>query len=76
MTGARGCVSYNAATEFIDAASGANIVGTGEYTIAVSWQGMSDTFTPTVACGNNLYGAETRRRTVWATTRIGTLIAR
>jgi len=76
MIGARGCVSYNSATEYIDFASGANIAGTGEYTISVSWQGMADTFTPTVACGVGLYGTEPRRRTVWVTLRQGTLIAR
>jgi type IV pilus assembly protein PilV len=76
MVGARGCVTYDSTTEFIDAHTGLNISGTGEYTIAVSWQGMSDTFAPAVACGKDLYGAETRRRTVWATTRLGTLVAR
>lgn len=75
MIGARGCVSYNSATEYIDATSGANMAGTGEYTLAVSWQGIADTFAPTVACGANLYGAETKRRTVWVTMRVGTLKA-
>ena len=75
MIGARGCISYNAATEYINATSGANITGTGEYTIAVSWQGMADTFAPTATCGKNLYGTEARRRTVWATMRIATLTA-
>jgi len=73
MIGARGCISYASATEYIDATSGANIAGTGEYTIAVSWQGVADTFTPTFACAANQYGAETKRRTVWATMRLGTL---
>jgi type IV pilus assembly protein PilV len=75
MIGARGCISYNAATEYIAATSGANIAGTGEYTVAVSWQGMADTFAPTTACGKGLYGGETKRRTVWATLRIGDLRA-
>ena len=78
MIGARGCVSYNAATEFIDASTGANISGTGEYTVAVSWQGMSDSFTPTVACakGATYYGSDSKRRTVWVTMRMATLAAR
>jgi len=75
MIGARGCVSYNAATEYLNAATGVALAGTGEYTVAVSWQGMADTFTPTANCGNGLYGSETKRRTVWATTRIGILAA-
>ena len=80
MIGARGCVSYDVNTEYINATSGANIAGTGEYTVAVSWQGMADTFAPTKACGAGLYGTaaatDTKRRTVWATMRIGTLAAR
>lgn len=80
MIGARGCVSYNSATEYIDFTSGANIAGTGEYTVSVSWQGMAETFAPTVACGAGLYGtaaaADTKRRTVWVTLRQGTLLAR
>jgi len=76
MIGARGCVTYNSATEYVDYSSGANIAGTGEYTVAVSWQGLADTFTPTFACGAGLYASETKRRTVWVTMRQGTLIAR
>ena len=80
MIGARGCVSYDTTTEYINATSGANVAGTGEYTIAVSWQGMADTFAPTKACGAGLYGtlstSDTKRRTVWATMRIGTLATR
>jgi len=80
MVGARGCVSYDVNTEYINATTGANVAGTGEYTISVSWQGMADTFAPTKACGAGLYGtaagADTKRRTVWATMRIGTLATR
>lgn len=80
MIGARGCISYNVATEYINATSGANVTGTGEYTVAVSWQGMANTFAPTKACGAGLYGtaaaSDTMRRTVWATMRIGTLATR
>ena len=74
MIGARGCVTYNTASEFVNATTGANIAGTGEYTISVSWQGMADTFAPTTAnCGKGLYGSETKRRTVWVTVRLATL---
>lgn len=59
MIGARGCVMLDAAT--------------GVYTIAVAWQGMTDTFTPVVNCANGLYGTETRRRVVWTTLRFANL---
>ena len=76
MIGARGCVTYNAATEYINANSGVSMSGTGEYMVAVSWQGMADTFAPTKSCGGAAqYGADTKRRTVWATMRIATLAA-
>lgn len=73
MVGARGCVSYNAATELLDA-GGAVMSGTGIYTVIVAWQGTVDTFTPTVNCANNLYGAETRRRVVSTTFRLARLL--
>ena len=80
MIGARGCVSYDINTEYKIASTGANVAGTGEFTVAVSWQGMADTFAPTKACGAGLYGtaaaSDTKRRTVWATMRIGTLATR
>lgn len=57
MIGARACVSLTA-----------NV-----YTVVVSWQGMSEGFTPVVNCANNQYGSETRRRAVWTTLRIATL---
>lgn len=58
--GARGCISFDPAT--------------ATYTVAVAWQGIAATSAPAVACGNNRYGAETRRRVVWATLRIATLL--
>ena len=80
MIGARGCVMYNAATEYLNAATGTPYTGTGEYTIAVSWQGMADSYAPTKACGAGLYGttaaSDTKRRTVWVTMRVGTLAAK
>lgn len=76
MIGARGCVSYDSSTEYIDATSSANIAGTGMYTVAVSWQGMADTFASIATCAKGLYGTETKRRTVWVTMRLATLAAR
>jgi type IV pilus assembly protein PilV len=72
MIGARGCISYNSATELPDAA-GAPIAGTGIFTVAVAWQGTSETIAPTVACANNLYGTELRRRVVSETLRLANL---
>lgn len=63
MIGARGCVSYNVASELPDAAA-APISGTGIYTVAVAWQGTSDTIVPTVNCANGQYPSEARRRVV------------
>lgn len=75
MVGARGCVSYNAATELLDA-GGAVMPGTGVYTVIVAWQGSVDTSAPkmddgttTINCANGLYGAETLRRAVLTTFR-------
>ena len=75
IIGARGCVSYNVNTEYLNGTTGLAINDTGEYKVAVSWQGMADTFTPTAACGQGLYGTETSRRTVWVTMRVATLRA-
>jgi len=72
MIGARGCVSYDASTEVPDT-TGAPHPGTGIFTVAVAWQGMTDTFAPTVNCGNGLYGAETKRRVVFTTFRTANL---
>ena len=58
MIGARGCVSVDAA---------------GIYTVVVTWQGLTDTFAPVVACANDLYGQETKRRAVWTTLRVASL---
>lgn len=72
MVGARGCASYDAASELLDA-GGAAMSGTGVYTVTVAWQGTADTFAPAVNCANNLYGAETRRRVVSTTFRLARL---
>lgn len=76
IVGARGCVSYDAASELENPPlSGVKIPGTGIYTVALSWKGLSDTFAPTVNCGNDntLYVAETRRRVVSHTFRMAKL---
>lgn len=71
MVGARGCVTYDAAT--------------GTIVVAIAWQGFADTLAPVVpagaslalqnaiACGVGQYGAEPKRRVVWRTIRIATL---
>ncbi len=59
MIGARGCVSFDGATQI--------------YTASVAWQGLSDTVAPGNRCGQNAYGAETKRRVVSQTFRIAVL---
>ena len=66
MIGARACISYDPATAIGSA-------GTGLYTVAVSWQALTDLTTPTANCANGLYGAETKRRTVSTVFRIADL---
>jgi type IV pilus assembly protein PilV len=61
MIGARGCVSYDPATEL--------------YTVTVVWQGLVPTMAPTVACANDMYGPETQRRAVSTTFRIARLMS-
>lgn len=76
LIGARGCVSYDATTEVNDS-TGVPIPGSGVYTVVVAWQGHNDTFAPVTSaqpalnCGQNQYGAETKRRIVSLTIRIG-----
>ena len=72
MVGARGCVNYDNTTLLPDP-TGASLTGTGIYTVAVAWQGNSDTIVPTVNCANTLYGPETRRRVVSTTFRMAYL---
>lgn len=72
MVGARGCIARDSTTN--------------TFTIAVAWQGMNDTTAPVVpagasastqnaiACGQNLYGDEMKRRVVWISLRIATLL--
>lgn len=58
MIGARGCISYDATTAV------PGVPDSGIFTVAVSWQGSQDTVAPGANCGNGLYGAESRRRTI------------
>ena len=60
MIGARGCISFD--------------VATSTYTVAVAWQGITDTAAPAVSCADNLYGSETKRRVVWTTLTIASLL--
>ena len=80
MIGARGCISYSGATaDLIKDKNGTDIAGTGIYTIAVAWQGLGATYAPApvdapaMRCGFNQYGAETQRRIVSLTFRIGAI---
>lgn len=66
MIGARACISYDATTEL-------GSPGTGLYTISISWQALTDLVVPTANCANDLYGAETKRRTVSTTMRMADL---
>lgn len=84
MSGARGCIFYDASTELTSAAGG-TIADSGFFTVAVIWQGMTDTVAPTmpdpaspgsykaVNCGNGLYGSEAKRRAVTTSFRFGYL---
>ena len=72
MVGARGCVSYDAASACTSA--GAAVVGSGKYTVEVAWQGLGNTFAPvSLACGKNLYGNEAQRRVVSLPFRVGSI---
>lgn len=75
MQGARGCVSYNSASELVNTSTGATIANTGIYTIAVAWQGMGNTFVATPNCAQNQYGSnDAARRVVSATFRTASLL--
>jgi type IV pilus assembly protein PilV len=61
MIGARGCVTYTAAT--------------GVYLVSVAWQGLADSAAPAASlnCGAGLYGSEAKRRVVSASLKIANL---
>ncbi len=73
MVGARGCVSYGGAATEVANPVGGTIAGTGIYTVTVVWQAAADSSVPTVTCGKDLYGAETKRRAVSTTFRMAEL---
>lgn len=75
LIGARGCVTYNAASEVLSP-TGGTLAGTGLYTVSVAWQGMTKTAAPSPAfdCGENQYGTELQRRVVSALVRIASLM--
>lgn len=61
LVGARGCVTFDAASN--------------TYTVAVVWQGLTSTYNiSSIPCATGLYGGDTNRRVVWTTLRLGTLL--
>lgn len=59
MTGARGCITE------VQAPDGTwGVCTPGIYQITVAWQGVHQTKAPSVACGQNLYGDDSYRRTI------------
>jgi type IV pilus assembly protein PilV len=77
MLGARGCVTYDAATELKDSL-GAAIAGTGVQTITVAWQGIAPTVAPpsSITCGQGSYPSDAQRRVVTATMRVASLTSK
>jgi len=68
MIGARGCVTYDAATEI------AGVADSGVFTVSVAWQGTQDTVASTSnLCATGLYGAEARRRVISMSIRLARL---
>lgn len=59
MIGARGCVKYDIANDV--------------YTVAVAWQGLSNTIAPANDCAKDLYGDDRQRRVITATIQIADL---
>lgn len=64
---ARGCVSYDATTEY------SGVADSGVYTVAVAWQGSQETVPPALTCGQNLYGTDSKRRLVYMSFRMAKL---
>ncbi len=59
MIGARGCITYDVASEV------SGIADSGTFTVTVVWQGTQDTVAPAGnLCATGLYGNEARRRVV------------
>ena len=66
MQGARGCI---ARVQVENRALG--VCTPAVYLVSVSWQGLHATRAPLHACGKDLYGAETHRRTISARVAVG-----
>ena len=60
MIDARGCVSYDVATDV--------------FTVTVAWQGVVSTMAPAIDCANGEYGPDTMRRAVSSSFRIARLV--
>jgi len=74
MIGARGCIYYAAGSELNSPIPpNAPLTGTGVYTVTVAWQGLVDSAAPADKCGENLYGDETKRRTLSVSFRLAKL---
>jgi type IV pilus assembly protein PilV len=58
MIGARGCITDTTATAPTGVAS--------QYLIAVAWQGLNSTATPSITCGAGQYGTDEKKRRVIA----------
>lgn len=56
LVNARGCIEYDDTNDL--------------YTIAVAWQGLTDTTVPANNCASSLYGEETKRRVLTRTLRL------
>lgn len=74
MIGARGCIYYADGTELNSPIPPfAALTGTGVYTVTIAWQGLVDSAAPADPCAENLYGDETKRRTVSVSFRMAKL---
>ena len=66
MEGARGCVTQ---VQIQNTAAG--VCRPAIYLVSVSWQGLHATRAPLHACGKDLYGPDTNRRTISARVAVG-----
>jgi type IV pilus assembly protein PilV len=66
MRGARGCIEQLVARD-----ETAGVCQPGVYRLTVAWQGMHPTRAPALACGKDLYGADTSRRAISVRVAVG-----
>lgn len=59
MIGALGCIEQTRAPN-----PAAGVCIPGQYRISVAWQGLHETVAPSLACGQNKFGADTNRRLI------------